>query len=147
MRLLLPALLLSVPLLGQQGFIPVTDNLVVEGIPPLPASIAEEVRTYTEGRGASFVDWHPLRRELLISTRFGNSNQLHRVAMPGGARTQLTFFAEPVGDATYEPNEGRYFLFTKDQGGNEFGQIHRYDVVNGKVTLLTDGGRSQNGGM
>lgn len=145
-QLLLPALLLSFPLLAQKGTIPVTDNLVVEGIPALPASIAEEVRTYTEGRGASFSDWHPQRREMLISTRFGNSNQLHRVAMPGGARTQITFFAEPVGGATYEPNEGRYFLFTKDQGGNEFGQIFRFDA-DGKVTLLTDGGRSQNGGM
>jgi dipeptidyl aminopeptidase/acylaminoacyl peptidase len=143
---LLPALLLSFPLLAQQATIPVTDNLVVEGIPALPASIAEEVRTYTEGRGASFSDWRPQRREMLISTRFGNSNQLHRVAMPGGARTQITFFAEPVGGATYEPNAGSYFLFTKDQGGNEFGQIFRFDA-DGKTTMLTDGGRSQNGGM
>lgn len=145
-HLLLPALLLAAPLLAQQATIPVTDNLVVEGIPALPASIAEEVRTYTEGRGASFSDWHPQRREMLISTRFGNSNQLHRVAMPGGARTQITFFAEPVGGATYEPNTGSYFLFTKDQGGNEFRQIFRFDA-DGRTTLLTDGGRSQNGGM
>lgn len=146
-HLLLPALLLSFPLLAQKAVIPVTDNLVVEGIPALSASIAEEVRTYTEGRGASFSDWHPLRREMLISTRFGNSNQLHRVLMPGGARTQITFFAEPVGGATYDPNAGSYFLFTKDQGGNEFGQIFRFDVDGGRTTLLTDGGRSQNGGM
>jgi dipeptidyl aminopeptidase/acylaminoacyl peptidase len=83
---------------------------------------------------------------MLISTRFGNSNQLHRVTRPGGARTQITFFAEPVGAATYEPNTGGYFLFTKDQGGNEFAQIFRFDA-DGKTTLLTDGGRSQNGGM
>ena len=144
---LLPTLLLAAPLLAQKAVIPVTDNLVVEGIPALPASIAEEVRTYTEGRGASFSDWHPQRREMLISTRFGNSNQLHRVTQPGGARTQITFFAEPVGGATYEPNAGSYFLFTKDQGGNEFGQIFRFDVDGGKTTMLTDGGRSQNGGM
>jgi len=143
---LLPALLLSFPLLAQQGTIPVTDNLVVEGIPPLPLSIAEEVRSYTEGRGASMAAWHPKEREMLISTRFGNSNQLHRVSAPGAARTQITFFAEPVGGATYEPNGGRYFLFTKDQGGNEFGQIFRFDA-DGKTTMLTDGGRSQNGGM
>jgi dipeptidyl aminopeptidase/acylaminoacyl peptidase len=146
MRPLLPALLLSFPVLAQQGTIPVTENLVVEGIPPLPASLAEDLRTYTEGRGASFVDWHPQRNEMLISTRFGNSNQLHRVTRPGGARTQITFFAEPVGAATYEPHTGGYFLFTKDQGGNEFAQIFRFDA-DGKTTLLTDGGRSQNGGM
>lgn len=147
MRHLLPALLLATTLNAQQAFIPVTDNLVVEGIPPLSTSIVDEVRSYTEGRGASFSSWHPQRREMLVSTRFGNSSQLHRVVTPGGARTQLTFFEEPIGGATYEPQEGRYMLFTKDQGGNEFGQIHRFDLADGKVTMLTDGGRSQNGGM
>ncbi|MCW5897820.1 MAG: hypothetical protein KIT10_01010 [Flavobacteriales bacterium] len=139
---LLSAFFLPLSLLAQQATIPVTDNLVVEGIPPLPAELAEEVRRYSEGRSASFTAWHPQRREMLVSTRFGNSNQLHLVKMPGGARTQITFFAEPVGSATYEPNEGRYFLFTKDQGGNEFGQIHRFEVASGKSTMLTDGGRS-----
>jgi dipeptidyl aminopeptidase/acylaminoacyl peptidase len=137
----------ALPLLAQQATIPVTDNLVVEGIPSLPLGMVEEVSRYSEGRSASFVAWHPERKEMLISTRFGNSNQIHLVKAPGGARSQITFFAEPVGDATYAPNDGSYFLFTKDQGGNEFGQIHRYDVASGKSTMLTDGGRSQNGGM
>jgi dipeptidyl aminopeptidase/acylaminoacyl peptidase len=124
-----------------------TENLVVDGIPAIPAKLAAEVRRYTEARSAGFADWHPTRRELLISTRFGNTAQIHRVAMPLGARRQLTFFDEPIGGATYEPNEGRYFLFNRDVGGNEFGQIYRYDVATGAVTLLTDGGRSQNGGL
>jgi dipeptidyl aminopeptidase/acylaminoacyl peptidase len=124
-----------------------TENLVVDGIPAIPANLAAEVRRYTESRSAGFADWHPTRRELLISTRFGNTAQIHRVAMPLGARMQLTFFDEPIGGATYEPNEGRYFLFNRDVGGNEFGQIYRYDVATGAVTLLTDGGRSQNGGL
>ncbi|MEX2111040.1 MAG: prolyl oligopeptidase family serine peptidase [Gemmatimonadaceae bacterium] len=124
-----------------------TENLVVDGIPAIPANLAAEVRRYTEARSAGFADWHPTRRELLISTRFGNTAQIHRVAMPLGARRQLTFFDEPIGGATYEPNEGRYFLFNRDVGGNEFGQIYRYDVATGEVTLLTDGGRSQNGGL
>jgi dipeptidyl aminopeptidase/acylaminoacyl peptidase len=124
-----------------------TENLVVDGIPAIPAKLAAEVRRYTEARSAGFVDWHPTRRELLISTRFGNTAQIHRVAMPLGARKQLTFFDEPIGGATYEPNEGRYFLFNRDVGGNEFRQIYRYDVATGAVTLLTDGGRSQNGGL
>ncbi len=146
-HLLLPTLLLSFTLLAQQAVIPVGENLVVEGIPPLPAELSEEVRRYSEGRSASFVAWHPQQREMIISTRFGNSNQLHVVKAPGGVRSQITFFAEPVGSATYSPADGSYFLFTKDQGGNEFGQIHRFDMASGKTTLLTDGGRSQNGGM
>ena len=119
-------------------------NLVAEGIPPIPASIASEVRRYTEFRSANLVDWHPTRRELLISTRFGNAPQLHAVKSPGGARTQLTFSDEPIVAARYQPGEGQYFVFRRDNGGDEFGQLYRYDVHDGRVTLLTDGGRSQN---
>ncbi len=53
----------------------------------------------------------------------------------------------PVGNASWDPQHGRYFVFSRDTGGNEFGQLHRYDVASGAVTLLTDGGRSQNGGI
>ena len=123
------------------------ENLVTEGLPPIPASVADEVRRYTEFRFASLADWHPVSREILISTRFGNTAQIHRVKQPGGARTQLTFFSEPVGAATYEPQAGRYFLFGRDAGGNEFAQIYRCDLADGRITLLTDGGRSQNGGI
>lgn len=121
------------------------DNLVVEGVPPIPASLADEVRRYTESRSAGFQDWHPTRNEMLITTRFGNTDQVHLVANPLGARTQLTFFDEPVGEASYEPTEGKYFIFVKDNGGDEFWQIYRYDFADGKITLLTDGKRSQNG--
>jgi dipeptidyl aminopeptidase/acylaminoacyl peptidase len=130
---------------AQGPTIPVTDNLTAEGIPPLPASLVSEVRSYTEGRGAGLAAWHPVRKEMLISTRFGNTSQLHQVKFPGGARTQITFYEDAVGGANYEPNEGSYFLFNKDAGGNEFSQLYRMDA-DGKATLLTDGKRSQNGG-
>lgn len=141
---------LSSPVRAQQvdsGTVRPTPNLIVEGIPAIPASLATAVRRYTESRSATVADWHPVRREMLISTRFGNTAQIHRVAMPKGARQQLTFFDEPVNGAQYEPKTGRYFLFTRDAGGNEFGQIYRYDEADGTVTRLTDGGRSQNGGI
>ena len=123
-----------------------TENLIVEGIPEIPAGLADEVRRYTEARSAAFVGWHPTRVEMLIGTRFGNTAQIHEVRMPGGARRQLTFFAEPIGAADWDPREGKFFLFTRDSGGNEFGQMYRLDVATGDVTLLSDGGRSQNGG-
>jgi dipeptidyl aminopeptidase/acylaminoacyl peptidase len=132
---------------GQGETIKPGENLVVQGLPPIPGSLADEVRRYTESRSASFSDWHPTERSILISTRFANTTQIHRVKQPGGARTQLTFFDEPIDYATYEPRTGRYFLFPKDIGGNEFDQIYRYDAADGRVTLLTDGGRSQNDGI
>ena len=146
LAVLAAALALPLALTAQQPqVVAPTDNLVVEGIPPIPASLAAEVRRYTEARGAGLADWHPTRREMLISTRFANTSQVHQVRMPLGARTQLTFFAEPLGGASYEAQQGRYFIFTRDEGGNEFTQLYRYDLADGRVTLLTDGGRSQNG--
>lgn len=134
-------------LAAQQAAIEPAENLVVDGVPKVPVEVAEQVRRYTESRTATFVDWHPTRREMLISTRFGNTPQLHYLKMPGGARTQITFFNEPIGSATFEPNDGKYFVFGKDVGGNEFTQLYRFDLANGNSTMLTDGKRSQNGGM
>jgi dipeptidyl aminopeptidase/acylaminoacyl peptidase len=132
--------------LAKRGALRPTDNLKVDGIPDIPLDLVESVRLYTEARGAAALDWHPSQRSLLISTRFGNSNQVHRVSMPGGARYQLTFYQEPVGSAEYLPKDPNAFLFTRDTGGNEFAQIYRFDAPSGSATLLTDGGRSQNGG-
>jgi dipeptidyl aminopeptidase/acylaminoacyl peptidase len=119
------------------------ENLTVEGVPPIPASLAEEVGRYTEFRAATLADWHPARRELLIRTRFGDTAQVHRVERPGGDRSQLTFFPDTVGAASYQPERGDYFVFSKDVGGSEFTQNYRYDLSTGAVTLLTDG-RSRN---
>jgi len=146
-RLVAACILLALPLAAQRpATIAPNDNLIAEGIPAIPASLVDATRRYTEVRSAGFVAWHPQAHEMLIRTRFGNSVQIHRVKMPGGDRTQLTFFEDPVGAATYEPRTGRYFLFTRDVGGNEFAQIYRYDPSTGDGILLTDG-QSQNGGI
>lgn len=147
---LLPLLVLVVGLMSfgagaQNNTIVPGDNLVVEGIPAIPASIAADVARYTEFRSASISSWHPTRREMLISTRFGDTNQVHLVKMPGGARTQLTFSQERSGGASYQPRTGGYFIFNKDVGGNEFFQFYRYDLADGTITLLTDG-KSRNTG-
>jgi len=82
-RLLAAALLGSSAALGQTPpaaeppTIKPGENLVVEGVPAVPAGLADEVWRYTEFRSASFSSWHPTRREMLISTRFGNTNQAH----------------------------------------------------------------------
>lgn len=142
--------MLGCPRTGNSQGLPVVpppENLVIEGIPPIPASLVEAVRRYTEYRSAGLTDWHPTKQELLIVTRFANTPQVHRVKRPSGARTQLTFFDEPVTYASYQPKQGSYFLFTRDVGGNEFAQIYRYDLATARVTQLTRGERSQSGGI
>ena len=130
---------------AQTGVVIPGDNLVVDGIPKIPASIAETVNRYTEFRTASLNSWHPTKREMLISTRFGDAPQIHHLKFPGGARTQLTFFADRVRDASFQPKKADYFIFSKDTGGGEFFQYYRYNLADGDVTLLTDG-TSRNSG-
>jgi len=118
--------------------------LRADGMPPIPASIAESVGAYAEFRSAAFAGWHPTKREALILTRFADTPQVHEVRMPGGARRQLTFYPDRVADARWPRRSGDYFVFTKDRGGDEFSQIYRSDVATGTTTMISDGGRSQN---
>ncbi|MBN9522428.1 S9 family peptidase [bacterium] len=115
------------------------DNLVTDGLPPIPLEVAERVKRYTEFRSATLLDWHPTRREMLISTRFGQTAQVHRVKAPGADRFQLTFFPEKVMGARFRPAGGESFVFGRDVGGNERYQTFRFDPQTGDATLLTDG--------
>lgn len=132
-------LALPVAALAQSGLVAPGDNLITDGVPPLPARIAGAAGRYGDARAAAFWDWHPALRRMLVGTRFADAEQVHQVSVPGGARTQLTFFPDPVSGASYQPTDGRYIVFTKDVGGAEFFQKYRYDVATGDVTLLTDG--------
>jgi dipeptidyl aminopeptidase/acylaminoacyl peptidase len=142
------AVALPAPALMGQTAAPIqpNENLVVEGIPAIPGTIAQAVDRYTQFRAASLSTWHPTQREMLISTRFADVAQVHQVQMPMGARQQLTFFPERVSGASFQPTDGKYFVFSKDIGGNEFAQNYRYDLVTGDVTLLTDGKSKNNRG-
>lgn len=122
------------------------ENLIAENISEIPKELANQVKKYSEARGASLAEIHPRKNEIIINTRFGSTPQLHRITQPMGARTQISFFDEPVNGASYEPVKGEYLIYSKDVGGNEFGQLYKLDLKTLHSTLLTDGGRSQNGG-
>jgi dipeptidyl aminopeptidase/acylaminoacyl peptidase len=140
------AALLAAPLLAQPSDVVPNENLVTDGIPAIPGAIAEAVGRYADFRTATFQSWHPVRREMLVLTRFGDTNQVHRVRMPGGDRSQLTFFPDRIATAAYPPKGGDFFVFSKDVGGNEFFQAYRFDVARGEATLLTDGKSRNTGG-
>jgi len=115
-------------------------NLLVQGIPPIPLSVVRQAEKYTEFRGHSFVDWHPTRREMIVSHRpaSGSTVQLFRIASPMAEPEQLTDFAEPVRTASFEPKRGDYLVFERGSGGNEAYQLYRMDMPSRQVTLLTD---------
>lgn len=120
-------------------------QLVLEDIPEIPRQIAEDLRRYQNVRSASALDWTADGGSLYVSTRFGDVPQLHRVDAPAGARTQLTFFDEPIGDVSRRPGASE-LLFSMDAGGSEFTQLFMLDPDSGESRMITDG-KSRNGSV
>jgi dipeptidyl aminopeptidase/acylaminoacyl peptidase len=110
----------------------------VEGVPPIPAELQARLRPYQNVRSAQTIGW--IGDSLLITTRFGETNQLHQVDRPLGARTQLTFSNESVLGAWAPPKrEPTGFIIAQDVGGSELYQLCWFDRTSGESRLLTDG--------
>jgi dipeptidyl aminopeptidase/acylaminoacyl peptidase len=122
-------------------------NRISENIPAIPAELLERLNRYQNTRGAGFAGWTK-DGCVLISTRFAETAQAHRVCQPMGMREQLTFYPEPLGEISVAPSRSMQdgFVFAKDKGGDEFSQLQWFDLATRQTTLLTDGKRSQNGG-
>jgi dipeptidyl aminopeptidase/acylaminoacyl peptidase len=134
---ILVAVMLALPTVGAVGG-DVPDSIVTEGIPAVSAELKTRLRPYQNARPAAFVGWVGGRREILIRTRFAETEQIHQVALPGGARTQLTFFANTVFGAKPNPTNSS-FAFGADEGDVENYQIFMQDDRNGFARRLTDG--------
>ncbi|HJN74497.1 MAG TPA: alpha/beta fold hydrolase [Myxococcota bacterium] len=115
----------------------------LEGTPEVPADLAERLRPYLSPRSAALVDLSPDGSEVLVSTRFGETSQIHRVSTPLGMREQLTFLEEPVSGV--EPIPGSEDLLLRaDIGGDEQWQVLQWS--DGRTTLLSDG-EHRHGGL
>ncbi len=113
-------------------------QLVMQGIPPIPDSLTQALNRYQNIRAASFAAWSGDAHSIFIKTRFADVDQLHRVDSPGGARTQLTFANDPVGEVKRQP-QGRLLALTRDHGGDEFDQIFLLDPEHGLLRRISDG--------
>ncbi len=113
----------------------------LENVPPIPADVRASVQRFQNYREATFRDWLP-DGSMLITTRFGATSQVHRVAAPGAARAQLTFFDEPVADVETIPGTGR-FIVQRDTGGDEWFQLFAMDVGTEALQLTEPGTRNQ----
>src|SRR5690349_6958538 len=73
------ALLLGIPLAhGQAPVRQERGNLIFEGIPARDAALGDRLQRYLDTRRAVFLDWLP-DGGMLVATRFGDAEQVHRV--------------------------------------------------------------------
>ncbi len=110
--------------------------LRLENVPEAPPGVSERLRQYVNTRSAAFADWLP-DGGILITTRFGDTAQLHRVDMPMGARTQLTFYEERIGGASVRPGTNE-IMFVRDVGGDENFGGYILDQATGRAIQLTE---------
>ena len=123
--------LLSLPALAADVERVTRGNLAIEGIPEIPPELQQRMRRYQFSRGAFFADWTPDGR-ITVSTRFGNTNQLHIVDRPMGARRQITFFDEPINGGEWSPTGARKGIaFIRDVGGDENFQLEYLEPAMG----------------
>ncbi len=129
--------------------IPIPQTVKVDGMPPIPQSIADDLARYGAFRDAQLAAWHPTKRQILINTVFGQFPQIHLVDGPGRARTQLTFLpapgvpranaAAPFSSVSFDPADGNTFVLRRDvTGGREGYNLYRYEMSTGQITPLNE---------
>jgi dipeptidyl aminopeptidase/acylaminoacyl peptidase len=133
-------LVLSSPIRAEEAIDPRRPAAIAtQEVPVVPGEIFERLNQYSNIRGAEMQGWAPDGNGLLISTRFANSSQLHRVYTPGGRREQVTFFEEPVRGGFIPQAKDGSLLLSMSAGGNENYQIYLLDRGSFTTKLLTDG--------
>lgn len=149
-RTLLPLLAVALLLAACTTTPPVDDTplappaaMRVEGVPPVPARLLAPIERYSSVVGHQFVDWHPVRREMLVAHRppTASTTQLYLLTAPMAPLQRLTDGADPVSNAQWEPRAGRYIVFTRGSGGNEAYQLYRLDPATKAVTQITPDGQ------
>ena len=116
-------------------------------MPTLEAARFDGLNPYENQRLVHLTDWDPAARRMLVTTRFGESFQLHEVAQPMGARTQLTFYNERVFGGLYRPGHRDEVTFSLDRGGAENYQVMLLDRKTGATRRLSDGTHRYQGTM
>src|SRR5262249_16412481 len=114
-------------------------GILHDGIPPVPKAVQMEAYPYRFSMPSTLLGWDLVKPEPVVMRYFQGSRQAGRVHSPGTTPQLFTAFTPPFfRDFYYQPN-GDYFIYRKDENGDERYQLYRYDVDTKSATLLTDG--------
>ena len=93
---------------------------------------------YLQSRSARFVDWLA-DGSMLVATRFGETEQLHRVRSPLSMREQLSFEPAGVIAAAAEPGHSDGFVFLSPRAGGESTALLLQRLGGQAAVALTEG--------
>src|SRR5258708_4116187 len=81
------------------------ENLIVDGIPLIPADIADKVRPFGNFSSARMIAWRPGGGGMLVSARLKSTAQLFLLEKPGATLQPLTDFPDAVSSASFQPGK------------------------------------------
>jgi dipeptidyl aminopeptidase/acylaminoacyl peptidase len=113
--------------------------LIFDGVPAGDPNLGAHLADYLVGRDASFLAWLP-DNSLLISTRFGDTSQVHRVIAPLGMREQLTWYPDPITKVLTAPSGAADgFAFLKEHDADGLPQLYYYSLASHSARMLSSG--------
>jgi dipeptidyl aminopeptidase/acylaminoacyl peptidase len=113
--------------------------LIFDGVPPADPNLGARIADYLVGRDASFAAWLP-DGSLLISTRFADVPQVHRVVAPLGMREQLTWYTDPITKVLTSPaGSAAGFAFLKEHNADDQPQLYYYSFTAHSARMLSGG--------
>ena len=114
------------------------DNLERMGIPPIPKSLAQQVKRYSGAYGLPLAGWDATKREVWLKG-LSSATWVTRIESPGSAQKMWLYLQEGgVYDLYFQP-QAKYFLYNRDTNGDETFQMYLYDLAARKSKLISDG--------
>jgi len=109
-----------------------------DGVGAPDAAVSATLPRYLQSRSASFVDWL-WDGSMLIATRFGDTEQIHRLRTPLGMREQLSYAPGGVAAAAARPYASDAFVYLEPHHGGDSSQLLLQRLADHSLTPLTDG--------
>lgn len=114
-------------------------HLRSSGVPECPPDLIARVAPYLNYQVANFQDWHPRRRDALITTRIGAVPQLCLVTIPRKKPQPISMSEGTIAAGRFDPGDDSRLIFSQDLRGDERYQFFRLDLRDGTATRFTDG--------
>src|SRR5258708_33472294 len=94
-------------------------NIESLGVPPIPSSIAGEVRPYSGVYGLPIAGWNPIKREIWLKG-LSSVTWISRVTSPGATPETSSIYIRTsrIYDIYFQP-QGEYLADTRDANGDD----------------------------
>ena len=113
-------------------------NLSASDLASPDAGVELTLPRYLQSRSARFIDWLA-DGSMLVATRFGETEQVHRVRSPLSMREQLSFEPAGVMAAAAEPEHSDAFVFLSPRAGGQSAALLLQRLGGQAAVPLTDG--------